>query len=197
MRAIAAIVCSSAVVSSAFAGIEASAMIDDFSGPSSAGLGFVRTDQPPASVVGGAGLLAAGVGGFQYVTGDSLGYVASAYSGVSVKISGSLGDGSLMLSAIGGDMNFIAMGIDLGARVSDGYAWITFAEMDAEVGNDPGTIASVMSQGYGFWGLGLYLSGSTGAVQIDDFEFRTSAVPAPGALALLGVAGVVGTRRRR
>jgi MYXO-CTERM domain-containing protein len=197
MRAIAAIVCSSAGVSTASAGLLASsAMIDDFSGPSSAGLGFTRTNQGAASVSGGQGFLTAGAGGFQYLS-DSPGFVASAYSGISLKVSGNLGDGALELNAIGGDMNFVAMGIDLGAYLSNGYVWVTFDQMDAAVGNDPGTIASAMSEGFGFWGIGLTLTGTTGSVQIDDFEFRTSAVPAPGALALLGVAGLAGGRRRR
>jgi MYXO-CTERM domain-containing protein len=196
MRFISSVVVAAAVSSSASAGILTSAMIDDFSGASSAGLGFTRTDQSTAFVSGGQGFLTAGSGGFQYLS-DSPGFIASAYSGISLKVSGNLGDGTIRLSAIGADMNFIAMDIDLGARVSNGYAWITFAEMDAEVFNDPGTIASAMSQGSGFWGIGLSLSGTTGSVQIDDFEFRTSAVPAPGALALLGVAGLVGARRRR
>jgi hypothetical protein len=53
-----------------------------------------------------------------------------------------------------------------------------------------------MAGGEGIGGIGLAYSGP-GSIAIDDFEFRVSAVPAPGALALLGVAGVVGARRRR
>ncbi len=195
MQAMTSFVAAAAVASSASAGV-VSAMIDDFSGPSSAGLGFTRTNQGAASVSGGQGFLTAGPGGFQYLS-DSPGFVASAYAGISLKVSGDLGDGTLELNALGADFNFVAFGIDLGAYLSNGYVWVTFDQMDAAVGNDPGTIASVMSEGFGFWGIGLTLTGTTGSVQIDDFEFRTSAVPAPGALALLGAAGLVGGRRRR
>jgi len=38
---------------------------------------------------------------------------------------------------------------------------------------------------------------STGNNRMDNFQFNADAVPAPGALALLGVAGLVGARRRR
>ena len=193
MRTSFMVLCAAALSSSAFAGFT-SAVIDDFSG--SAGLGFTRTDQGSATVSGGMGSLVAGNGGFQYIA-ESPGYIASGFTGISLKVSGDLGNGTIRMSAIGDSLNFVAMDVDLGATLSNGYAWITFDQIDAAVGNDPGTITSVMQQGFGFWGIGLYLSGTTGSVQIDDFEFRVSAVPAPGALALLGVAGVVGARRRR
>ena len=38
---------------------------------------------------------------------------------------------------------------------------------------------------------------SSGNNRFDNFQFNADAVPAPGALALLGVAGLVGARRRR
>ena len=38
---------------------------------------------------------------------------------------------------------------------------------------------------------------ATGNNRFDNFQFNADAVPAPGALALLGVAGLVGARRRR
>ena len=40
-------------------------------------------------------------------------------------------------------------------------------------------------------------TGSTGNNRMDNFQFNADAIPAPGALALLGVAGLVGSRRRR
>ena len=38
---------------------------------------------------------------------------------------------------------------------------------------------------------------ATGNNRMDNFQFNADAIPAPGALALLGVAGLVGSRRRR
>ena len=47
----------------------------------------------------------------------------------------------------------------------------------------------------------LTLSGATntsgGSFRLDNVQFNATAVPAPGALALLGVAGLIGARRRR
>jgi MYXO-CTERM domain-containing protein len=42
---------------------------------------------------------------------------------------------------------------------------------------------------------GTYTSGGT--ARVDNLMINGTAVPAPGALALLGVAGLVGSRRRR
>jgi len=193
MRAFAAIVCSSAVVSSASAGFLSSAMIDDFSG-SGPGLGFSRQDQNGGSVAGGFASMS-GASGFHYLM-DSPGYVASGFSGFSLKVDGSLGTGGLYLNVIGADFNFIAFGVDFGSTISNGYAWITFSQIDAAVGNDPGALQGALGEGTGFVGIGLYTTGNA-AITVDDFEFRTSAVPAPGALALLGVAGLAGGRRRR
>ncbi|MFM1935595.1 MAG: putative adhesin, partial [Planctomycetota bacterium] len=38
---------------------------------------------------------------------------------------------------------------------------------------------------------------STGNNRLDNMQFNAVAIPAPGAIALLGVAGLVGSRRRR
>ncbi len=168
------------------------AVIDDFSG--SAGLGFSRSNLDGASLSGGSGLLT-GNSGFQYLQ-DSQSYDASAYSGFSLKVDGSLGTGGLFLSVIGANLNFVATDVDFGSTTSNGYAWITFAELDAAVGNDPGTIAGALSSGFGFIGIGIYTTRNA-AISVDDFEFRSSAIPAPGAIALLGVVGAVGARRRR
>ena len=40
-------------------------------------------------------------------------------------------------------------------------------------------------------------TGSTGNNRFDNFIFSADVIPAPGAIALLGVAGLVGVRRRR
>ena len=191
MRAIAAVVCSSSVVSFASAGM---AVIDDFSGPNSAGLGFTRSVQNGALVENGSGVLGSN-GALQYIS-DSPGFDAAAYTGFSVKVNGDLGTGGLFLSVLGADFNFIAMGIDFGSTISNGYAWITFDQIDVAAGNAPGSIQAALNEGVGFVGIGLYVSGAT-SITVDDFEFRTSAVPAPGALALLGVAALAGSRRRR
>lgn len=191
MRAIAAIVCSSAVVSFASAGF---AVIDDFSGPNSAGLGFTRSVQNGALVENGSGVLGSN-GALSYIS-DSPGFDAAAYTGFSVKVNGDLGTGGLFLSVVGADFNFIALSIDFGSTISNGYAWITFDQIDVAAGNAPGSIQAALNEGVGFVGIGLYVSGAAG-ITVDDFEFRTSAVPAPGALALLGAAGLAGSRRRR
>jgi len=38
---------------------------------------------------------------------------------------------------------------------------------------------------------------SGGNNRLDNIQFNATAVPAPGALALLGVAGLIGARKRR
>ena len=134
-------------------------------------------------------------GAFRYLL-DSPGFDASAYSGFSLKVDGSLGTGGLFLSVIGADLAFVALDVDLGSTISNGHAWITFAQIDAVVGQDPGTIAGSLSSGFGFAGIGIYTTGDA-AISVDDFEFRSSAVPAPGAMALIGLSGVASTRRRR
>ncbi len=181
-----------ALCAPASAGFVSAAVIDDFSG--SAGLGFGRSALSGASLADGSGLMANG-GAFRYLL-DSPGFDASAYSGFSLKVDGSLGTGGLFLSVIGANLNFVATDVDFGSTTSNGYAWITFAELDAAVGNDPGTIAGALSSGFGFIGIGIYTTGNA-AISVDDFEFRSSAIPAPGAKALLGVVGAVGARRRR
>jgi hypothetical protein len=53
--------------------------------------------------------------------------------------------------------------------------------------------------GAGFDSFKLYVSGAGGGDGGNMYanSFLVTAVPAPGALALLGVAGIVGARRRR
>jgi len=181
-----------ALCAPASAGFVSAAVIDDFSG--AAGLGFSRSSVNGGSLSGGSGLLSNG-GGFQYLL-DSPGFDASAYSGFSLKVDGSLGTGGLFLSVVGADLAFVALDVDFGSSISNGYAWITFAQIDAAVGNDPGFIASSLSSGFGFAGIGIYTTGDA-AISIDDFEFRSSAVPAPGAIALAAAAGLAASRRRR
>ena len=146
-------------------------------------------------------LLAGGAFTYQSDGGAaSPGYDASMFSGISFKVSGDLGGGSLNLSLVGADAGFFAMGVVLNGSIgSNGYAWITFNEIDVAAGNDPGSILGFMSDGTGIGALALSLEGGTGSISIDDIEFRTSAVelPAPGALALLGAAGLSARRRRR
>ena len=42
-----------------------------------------------------------------------------------------------------------------------------------------------------------WIDGSSGEVMYDFIEFSFANIPAPGALALLGLAAITGTRRRR
>jgi len=184
--------CLAALCAPASAGFISAAVIDDFSGP--AGLGFNRTEQNGALVGGGSGFLSNNAG-LQYIT-DSPGFDASAFTGFSLKVDGSLGTGGLFLSVLGADFNFVALDVDFGSTISNGYAWITFAQIDAAVGNDPGTLQAALNEGIGFVGIGLYTTGNA-SITVDDFEFRSSAVPAPGAIALAAVAGLAATRRRR
>lgn len=194
MRLISTFAVAVAVASSASAGFVNSAMIDDFSGTSS-GLGYTRSSSGGASVSGGVGSLSNG-DGFSFIAGDPV-YNAAGFSGISLKVTGNLGGGDLKLSLVGEFMNFVAMNVSLNSFVSNGYVWITFDQIDAAVGNEVGFTAASMAQGEGIMGLGLSYTGGSGSISIDDFEFRTSAVPAPGVLALLGSAGLVGFRRRR
>jgi len=136
-----------------------------------------------------------GNAGLQYIT-DSPGFNASGYTGFSLKVDGSLGTGGLYLGVLGADLNFIALDVDFGSTISNGYAWITFAQIDAAVGNDPGTLQAALNEGIGFVGIGLYTTGNA-SITVDDFEFRTSAVPAPGAISLAAAAGLAASRRRR
>lgn len=179
-----------------------SAVIDDYSagGP---GLGFSRLTSGGASISGGEGYVPAG-GGFGYVSDSGDGYPgfnASAYSGVSLKVTGDLAGGSLQLYMLGADYGFVATQIDLGSHLSAGYVWITFDEIGLAAGYDSGYVPSVIAGGEGISGIGVAFSGGTGVgasgIQIDDFQFGVGPVPAPGAVALLGVAGIAGTRRRR
>jgi hypothetical protein len=188
MRFAFAAVCAIAVANSAFAGLSY-AVIDDFSG--SAGLGYTRSESGGASLLGGEGLLPAG-GGFGYV-GD---YNATGFNGVSLKVTGDLSNGSLELYMVGANTGFVAFQVALNSFVSNGYVWITFDQIDAAVGNEPGLIVSSMAGGEGIAGIGLTYSG-TGSIVVDDFQFGVAAVPAPGAIALLGLAGLAGNRRRR
>jgi len=194
MQSVIAIVAAGLVCGSSFAGFLSNAVIDDF-GPGGPGLGFTRQASGGASVSGGSGSLSSG-SGFGYFSGDAAGYDASAFSGISLKVSG-LGSGTLELFIVGIYTGFAAMNVPLNGYVNDGYVWITFDQIDAVVGYEPGFISSSMANGEGIGGIGLSYSGGIGSVSIDDFEFRSSPVPAPGALALLGVAGIAGARRRR
>ncbi|MCH2153038.1 MAG: hypothetical protein MK089_06820, partial [Phycisphaerales bacterium] len=56
---------------------------------------------------------------------------------------------------------------------------------------------TVLGAGGSFSGLlqGKTAAGDTWQVGVNDFQF--GAIPAPGALALLGLAGIAGRRRRR
>jgi hypothetical protein len=169
----------------ASAGFLSSAVIDDFSG--SAGLGYDRSELNGAFIGGGAG--------FQYLLSSEQ-VNESLYNGFSLKVSGSLGSGGLFISVVGEGLNFVALDVDFGSSIVDGYAWITYEQLDAAVGNDIGLIRATLNDGGSFAGIGIYTTGDA-QISVDDFEFRGSAVPAPGAIALAAAAGLAASRRRR
>ena len=202
MQASFLVLCVASLSVSAHAGF-VSALIDDYSsaGP---GLGFSRLESGGASVSSGRGFLPATGAGFGYVSnaGDGYpGFEASGYNGVSLKVTGDLAGGSLQLYVLSADYGFVATQVDLNGHLSGDHVWITFDEIGIAAGYDSGYVPSVIAGGEGIAGIGLAFTAGTGfsgaGIQIDDFEFRTSAVPAPGALALLGAAGLAGFRRRR
>jgi hypothetical protein len=90
----------------------------------------------------------------------------------------------------------VALDVDFGSSIVDGYAWITYEQLDAAVGNDIGLIRATLNDGGSFAGIGIYTTGDA-QISVDDFEFRGSAVPAPGAIALAAAAGLAASRRRR
>jgi hypothetical protein len=193
MRTCLSIVAAAVVAVPAVAGLPSSAVIDDF-GAGGAGLGFTRTPFGGASVAGGVGIMPSG-GGFQYLNLD--GFNASSYTGISLKVTGDLGAGTqLTLNMSGAFGSSFAANVPLNGALSGGYIWITFDQIDAISLNDPGFLASSMAAGEGLVGIGLSYSGS-GSITVDDFEFGLAPVPAPGAFALLGAAGLAGSRRRR
>jgi hypothetical protein len=192
-----ALVASSIACSPSAASITSS-LIDDFSGPSSAANGFTRSQYGGAAVSGGAGVLPLG-GGFAFVAEPP--NDAHIFNGISLEVGGNLGQGTLFLSLVGADNQYFAVDVPLNDYVHDGSVWITFNQIDAEFGNEPSTIAAGLSAGIGIRLIELdFLAtefGGGGPLTIDNLEFRAAALPAPGAAALLGLAGLLGGRRRR
>lgn len=197
MRISIALVVSVFVCSPAIASIQSS-LIDDFSGPSSAANGFTRAQYGGATVSGGVGMLPYG-GAFAFVAEPP--NDAHIFNGISLEVGGNLGQGVLFLSVFGADNEYFAVDVPLNDYVHGGYVWITFNQIDAEFGNEPNTIAAGLSAGIGIRGIELdFLTpefGGGGPITIDNLEFRAAALPAPGAVALLGLAGMLGGRRRR
>jgi len=192
-----ALVASSLACSPAAASITSS-LIDDFSGPSSAANGFTRSQRGGAAVSGGAGVLPLG-GGFAFAAEPP--NDAHIFNGISLEVGGNLGQGFLFLSLTGADNQYVAVDVPLNGYVNDGYVWITFNQIDSEFGNEPDTIAAGLSVGIGIWLIELdflaaEFSGG-GPLTIDNLKFRAAALPAPAAAALLGLAGLLGGRRRR
>jgi len=178
----AAVVVASSVCSAAWSSVT-HAMLDDFSA-GSPGLGFTRTEGGGASVTAGAGSLPSG-GSFLWLNGS--GFDASAYSGIAFRITGDLTDASLQMTLMGQDMGWLAMTVDINATVAGGWSyvpWTFFEEGWGPFDNSaiPLTAVAIMVQG------------GTSPILIDDVMF---AVPAPGAAALIGLAGLVAGRRRK
>lgn len=70
----------------------------------------------------------------------------------------------------------------LGMKGTEGGLWIGGGYVDDGVGPYPGD---------------LWVNGIVYPIPGWDFAFRTWVIPAPGALAMLGLAGLIGPRRRR
>lgn len=93
---------------------------------------------------------------------------------------------------------------------TDGINWssaatITGIQASFTAGANPANVVSSLSVASGLDNaatayMRVTFTGATSATgnnRMDNFQFNADAVPAPGAIALLGVAGLVGARRRR
>ena len=93
---------------------------------------------------------------------------------------------------------------------TDGTTWssaatITGIQASFAAGATPANVVSSVSVASGLNNaatayMRVTFTGATSATgnnRMDNFQFNADAVPAPGAIALLGVAGLVGSRRRR
>jgi MYXO-CTERM domain-containing protein len=142
---------------------------------------------------GGSGSVS---GGFVNFVPRSFWMVYKQANGSSIDLSG-ITSMSFDITAVGTyelqwvitDSNGIAIDYEVG--VSAGSTTLTFAPPYIGTGENLGfNMASIKMMEVKF------VSGSSGSTgQISNFNY--TGVPAPGALALLGVAGIVGARRRR
>jgi len=93
---------------------------------------------------------------------------------------------------------------------TDGTTWssaatITGIQASFVAGATPANVVSSLSVASGLDNaatayMRVTFTGATSATgnnRMDNFQFNADAIPAPGALALLGVAGLIGARRRR
>ena len=93
---------------------------------------------------------------------------------------------------------------------TDGTTWssaatITGIQASFAAGATPANVVSSVSVASGLNNaatayMRVTFTGATSATgnnRMDNFQFNADAIPAPGAIALLGVAGLVGARRRR
>ena len=93
---------------------------------------------------------------------------------------------------------------------TDGTTWssaatITGIQASFAAGATPANVVSTVSVASGLNNaatayMRVTFTGATSATgnnRVDNFQFNAAAIPAPGAVALIGLAGMVGSRRRR
>ena len=166
-----------AISSSSLASI-VSGMVDNFS--DAPGFGFTRGSSGSVSVTGGQGVMSSG-SYFSWTDGSA---DVSGFSGICFRVTGDLTGAELKLSLLGDGLATLITDEVINSHVSGGWAYVSFDSL-SELYSVDTTIPMVA--------IAIGVSGNTSPISIDDVQF---AVPAPGAAALVGLAGLMARRRR-